>query len=341
MLANLLNEALCFDDVLLVPQYSEVESRSEVDLTATLSDDIVLTTPIVSANMDTITGKEMALAMMNAGAYGYVHRFMRDEDRLHLANAGFGMSIGVGEKEYQMACRMFFEGATNLCIDIAHGHSKAVIDQIERLKAEFQEDITICAGNVCTYAGTKALAKAGANIVKIGIGPGQVCSTRVVTGHGLPQLSAIAVCAQTKEEFPDLKLIADGGIRNSGDIVKALAAGADFIMSGSLFAGCPETPGDILTDESGVHFKQYRGMSSTEAQVARTDKSQAPRLAEGISTTVSLNKPAVLIVQDLHQGIQSGCTYSGARNLNELRRNAVFIKVTSTSLKESYPRPHG
>lgn len=335
----LLQEALCFDDVLLVPQYSDIISRSDVDTSTSLGNKelcIEMKIPVISANMDTITGGTMYSMMRAMGGYGIVHRFMSLKERMDVARQHHAaMSIGVGADELE-AAKLFVEECEvrHLCIDVAHGDHKSVYDQLYELRKLYDnKHVLITAGNVCTYDATKSLMEEGADIVKVGIGPGAVCSTRIVTGHGYPQLSAIAICAQV-----GVPIIADGGIRNSGDAVKALAAGAKAVMTGSLFAGCNETPGETIHTPEGS-FKQYRGMASTEAQENRPDKKQQPRLAEGVAFNVPAKGFAANVLHKLGQGIQGGFSYSGARTLDELHQKAQFVKVSANSLYESHPRP--
>jgi IMP dehydrogenase len=228
------------------------------------------------------------------------------------------------------------EGVLAVNIDIAHGHSQHMVDMIKRLT---KEGVNVIAGNVATYHGAKRLADAGAQVIKVGIGPGSLCTTRIVTGHGVPQLSAIEDVSRLALEY-SVSIIADGGIRNAGDCVKALAFGADMIMIGSLFAGTKESPGKPvqLTNEQGKYYwaKEYRGMASRAARnsVTETDSSYTP---EGESTFVRLKGPVKDIVDQLVGGMRSGLSYSGAHTLKQLRHTAEYVTITGNGMAESKP----
>lgn len=329
----LCQKALCFDDVLLLPQYSEITSRSQIDV-STWVGQTKLHIPIISANMDTVTDLIMWLAMREIGAFGYVHRFMSREHRINTAahHSHPPMSIGVGQGEVEIAKEMKDVGNKHLLVDVAHGHSREVIRTIEILR-EYAPLDDICAGNVVTAQAARDLYNAGANIIKVGVGPGKVCKTRVVTGHGYPQLSAVANVAREKE-YCKFHLIADGGIRNSGDIVKAFAAGADAVMLGSLLVGCSESCSPTIL---GTNKKEYRGMASEEAQKARSSEYRV-RAPEGISMIIDRTGSVKEVVGQLVEWIQSGCSYSGANNLRELYDTAEWLEVTGNSLIENNPR---
>lgn len=327
-------EYLTFDDVLLVPQYSELASRSEAN-TSTVLGALRLEVPILSANMDTITDFKMAEEMGLAGAAGVLHRYT-DADTIRkwvkdLVNStsrpNFVPAIpSVGVQDYDIPLAYSLRSYTeHICMDIAHGNSKRGVEMVKFLKKTGFK--TIIAGNVATSDGARRLIEAGANVIKVGIGPGSVCATRGVTGHGFPQLEAINdVAEMIARDYPGVHLIADGGLKSSGDIVKALAAGADAVMTGSLFAGSGSCP------RPGV----YRGMASQEAQGEFLHKSAvAP---EGITTYVLEKPTATHIVKSLAAGIRSGMSYSGARNLTELRENAVFVRVSSNVSVENGTR---
>jgi IMP dehydrogenase len=327
-----------FDDVLLVPQYSDIQSRSEVDISTELGKGVKLKLPIISANMDTITDFTMAKTMNENGGLGVLHRYISKEQTLDwLRRLDDDNSLplkyhfpSIGNKpEDREAALEYREFTDCICVDVAHGHSKETIATVKHLKNAGYANII--AGNVATSDGAYALFEAGANIIKIGIGPGSVCTTRIVTGHGVPQLSAINNVYKFKQQnyLKDMSIIADGGIKNSGDIVKALAFGADAVMIGGLFAGYQETPSCDL----GV----YRGMASKPAQVDFKGK-VSNNTAEGVSCYVAPKGSVVPFLEELAGGIRSGFSYSGARNLEQFRKKAVVCKVTSNVIIEN--RPH-
>jgi IMP dehydrogenase len=334
--------AYTFDDVLLVPKFSDIASRADVDLSTTIGK-MKLKLPIFSANMDTVTEFDMAQAMSIAGGAGVLHRFAsqkQQEKWLHaLDSCHIGpriISIGTDFQESDLDFMVLQYNVDAICIDIAHGHSQKMIDTIKKVRDLFCR-IDIIAGNVATGDAAMSLVDAGANIIKVGIGPGSVCSTRIVTGHGVPQLSAIMDVASYVPKH--VSIIADGGIRYPGDIVKALAAGADAVMLGSLLAGTTETPGQETIDEAGKPSKIYRGMASYEVQKEKR-KERTPRV-EGVSVRVPSSGPVSLILNSLKDGIASGFSYSGARNLSDLREKSEFVVVTQNGVKESVPHHTG
>jgi len=332
-----MKEMLSYDDVLLVPQYSEVESRTQVDIGSSLDENLHLKLPIISSPMDTITESKMALAIAEAGGIGIVHRYNEVEEQASIAaralyeneNIKIGAAIGMtGDFEIRaMALKAI--GVNVLCVDVAHGHHIMMERCLKTLKDRFGEEIHIMAGNVATPEGFEALSSWGADSVRVGIGGGSICSTRVISGHGVPTFQSILDCASTSS---DAKIIADGGIKTSGDIVKALAAGADFVIIGSLLAGTKETPGETFFSNSGKKYKVYRGMASANAQKNWRGKSSTP---EGISTTVPYKGDVDNILKNLVGGIRSGLSYSGVRSLHELRSKATFIRQSSAGQSES------
>lgn len=345
IMANLINSnALTFDDVLLVPQFSDISSRKDVNI-GTKMFGRKFDIPLVSANMDTVTESKMAGLMYDLGGVGFLHRYAKPEDvlvwikELVDANKYAIPSIGIKDDDFALAKTYMAHGAIGINIDIAHGDSQHMVNMVIRLAAA---GIPVVAGNVATYEAALRLAMAGAKVIKVGIGPGSMCTTRIVTGHGVPQLSAIEDCARVKQRFPDVAIIADGGVRNAGDCVKALAFGADMVMIGSMLAGTDETPGEVvqLTNEKGLyyHAKQYRGMASRAARgsVANIDNSYTP---EGESTFVRTKGPAGDVISQLVGGIRSGLSYSGAHNLEELTKTASYVIVSNNGVIES--RPHG
>ena len=331
-------EALAYDDVLLVPQYSNIESRSEVDIGNDLDNNIHLDLPIISSPMDTITEKDMARAIYEQGGLGIIHRYntIKEQSCLvvdALANGvcNIGAAVGVSDDFKGRARALFDAGAKVICIDVAHGHHVLVERAIKKLKDMFGDSIHIMAGNIATPEAFEDLAKWGANSIRCNVGGGSICSTRIQTGHGVPGLHTIFECATVKKD-ENVKIIADGGIKNSGDIVKALAAGADFVMLGSMLAGTEETPGPLFESSSGDRYKTYRGMASKEAQINWRGNFSSD---EGISTQVPYKGSVHTILTDIKNGIASGLSYSGARNIEELQAWSCFIKQTGAGQHES------
>lgn len=336
------SRGITFDDVLLVPGYNGIRSRQAVNTEVSMGN-LRLQIPIISANMDTVTGFAMASEMSRLGGMGIIHRFMSIEDNvkefLLAKNQGapVGVSIGVSEEGMQRAEALIHAGAQVICVDVAHGHSKMMNQTIRRLKEKYKDNICIIAGNVATYAGADYLAAAGADIIKVGIGPGSVCTTRIKTGFGVPQLSAIFDCKKV-----DRPLIADGGIRFPGDAVKALAAGASCVMLGGMLAGTDETPGEQHEigrhpDGSARYVKVFRGMASKEAQEDFMGAMADWKTAEGVSLEVPVKGPVMRIISDMMGGLRSGMTYCGALTLKELQRKAQFIEVSRAAGEESQP----
>jgi IMP dehydrogenase len=319
-----LTDGLTFDDVLLVPQFSDIQSRTQVDISTQIGS-IELKVPIISANMDTITDDIMAMTMAVNGGLGILHRYVTAENmvqwlkNIKLLNHVAVPSVGVQANDLVNA-EKYREFTNSICVDIAHGDSVSMCATVAGLHQMGYQNII--AGNIVTADAAERLVQAGANILKVGVGPGSVCTTRIVTGHGYPQLSAIEEVAKVTNAW----IIADGGIRSSGDIVKALAVGADAVMVGGLFAGCHETP------NKGT----YRGMASAEAQVDFKGK-VSNNAAEGVAIAVDPKGYVGDVINELVGGIRSGFSYSGARTLKEFRSKAKFVKMTGNGLTESHP----
>lgn len=320
---------ITYDDILLIPNYSEVLSRQDVDLSTRVTRNYRIGLPILSANMDTITEYDMANVLSGFGALGIVHRFCSiDEEagiveRLRLEeNPIRAASIGVTGENKERLKALIDAGVQIICIDIAHGHHKLTADTINMCK---KFNVDIIAGNIATTAAAKFLCENGADAVKVGIGPGSMCTTRINTGFGVPQVTAIEdVCSVAKEY--DTPVIADGGIQNSGDVAKALAVGADSVMIGALFAGCKETPGTIHKEGNFPNYhlyKRYRGSASLESkQIRNNDK----RNVEGISTTIDYKGPAKYVIQNIEDGLRSAFSYAGAMNINEFHKKVTYIQ---------------
>lgn len=340
----MIQTALTFDDVLLVPQMSNITSRSEVDLSSKLDKDITLCLPVISAPMDTVTEVDMAVTISKHGGLGIIHRYNSIEEQGKLVKQAkeggakyVGAAVGSTGDFFERALELFKYGVDVICVDVAHGHHenvKLALDKLQVLKDNAVGSVHLMAGNVATGEAFQALSDWGADSVKVGIGGGSICSTRLQTGFGVPNLAALFDCRNT-QAYKDgkAKLIIDGGIKNSGDMVKAFAAGAHFVMCGSLLAGTDESPGETFVDGNGVKMKNYRGMASREAQTDWRGRSSAP---EGISTFIKHKGSVEPILEDIRGNIQSGFSYAGARNFQELVKNAQFIQQTSAGAAESF-----
>jgi IMP dehydrogenase len=331
-----MKRALTYNDVLLIPQYSDIKSRSEVDISNSLGD-LKLDSPIISSPMDTVTETAMAIAMHKAGGLGIIHRYGSIETQAELAfntlvagECGVGAAVGVTENYLDRSTALYDAGVRILCVDVAHGHHALMRAALGELRDVFGDTVHLMAGNVATREGYEALVDWGADSVRCNIGGGSICSTRIQTGHGVPGLQTIFDCASSDRDAP---IIADGGIRNSGDIVKAIAAGADFVMVGSLLAGTDEAPGLVVTSKRGKNYKVYRGMASRDAQ--RDWRGRLTSAPEGVSTTVPYKGSVDIILQDLNMGIRSGFSYSGARSVIEFQTKAKFVQQTNASQVES------
>jgi IMP dehydrogenase len=334
-------ETVCFDDVLLLPQKSDINSREEISLTTSLAKN-KFDLPIISSPMDTVTESQMALTMFRRGGLGIVHRYNSKKEQCEIIREikstleeenspgvrNIAAAIGTSTAAIDRATALVQSGARILCVDVAHGHHSLVERTIKDLKDSFGPKVTIIAGNVATAAGYEDLSNWGADAVRLGIGGGSICSTRIQTGHGLPTLQSVFDC----RDISDTAIIADGGIKTAGDIVKALAAGADMVMLGSMLAGTNETPGQVFRSNSNKTYKVYRGMASPEAQIAWRGHA---RSLEGISTTVPHKGAAENILQTIERNIKSGLSYTGAYNLQELRSKSRFVRQSSSGLAES------
>jgi IMP dehydrogenase len=350
---------LTFDDVLLVPQYSEI-LPGDASVASRFSRHIEVSTPLVSAAMDTVTEDRMAVAMALEGGIGVIHRNQAPErqaeqvaavkaapipadassagldgkGRLHVAAA-----VGVGQDSIARAEMLVRAGVDALVVDTAHGHTRNVIEALRRYRASYGEAIDLVAGNVATAEGTAALIEAGADGVKVGIGPGSICTTRIVAGVGVPQLTAIMQCSSVARPA-GVPIIADGGIRYSGDIVKALAAGADSVMLGRLLAVAEESPGEAERVEGRV-VKEYRGMGSLGAMSAGSDRypqiDRRKLVPEGVEARLSVEGPLSGILYQLIGGTRAGMTYCGAGSIADLRARAQFVQITNSGQIESHP----
>ena len=330
--------SLSFDDVILVPQYSDIRSRSEIDMSVKLTDDLVLTLPIISSPMNTVTETNMANAIHRLGGLGVLHRYNTIEYQSKLLSyvevqEKRAAAIGVTGDYQERLAALVSQGLRIVCLDIAHGDHILMEEAIQWVKSTFPQ-LYIIAGNVATAAGFERLSRAGANAIRVSIGSGSICTTRIQTGHGRPTLEAIIQIAKYKEETGDTALIvADGGIKNAGDIVKCLAAGADLVMLGSLLAGTYESPGRVVKTAQGS-FKRYAGMASKEAQLKGRGHYNS---TEGIATMVKFKGNVAFTIADLQKNIASGMSYSGARTIKELQELAIFQIQSMASHIEGMP----
>ena len=326
---------LTFDDVLIVPAKSDVRSRRTPLLKTQLTKKIQIDVPFISANMDTVTESEMAIALGRLGGLGIIHRFMPIDQQVQethkIKESGLiniAASVGVSDDFKERSAALVKAGANILTIDIAHGHSVAMMETLKYLKDSFPQ-VEIIAGNVATPEGASDLIEAGADAIKVGIGPGSMCTTRIITGCGVPQLTAIAMCQEVASKS-NTPLIADGGVRTSGDAMKALAAGASTVMLGSLLAGTIESPGEIKKG-----YKLYRGMASKSAQVSWRGELPEGMAPEGESTFVPCKGHVKDVIHELCGGLRSGMSYINAISILEIHDKANFIEMTSTGLRES------
>ncbi len=335
--------SLTYDDVLLMPQYSDIKSRQEIEVDTVLggrySRPIHLKLPIISSPMDTVTEAKMANVMNRSGGLGIIHRYCTVDKQARMVrkiDAGMkAAAIGVTGDFHDRARALVAMGAGILCVDVAHGHHIKVKKTIAELRKMFKDNIHIMTGNVATPQAFVDLSDWGADSVRVGIGGGSVCSTRIVTGHGMPNFSAIMACAHSDGKAA---IIADGGIRNSGDMVKAFAAGADAVMVGSLLAGTHEAPGEWVEDPTGQRCKKIRGMASSEAQSQWRGWTS---VAEGVSRCIPDKGPVKGVVKQLSNGIKSGLSYSGCLDLSIFPAKAEFVMQTSLGMGESVPHLKG
>ena len=338
---RIMQEGITFDDVLLVPAYSEVLPR-EVSLKGRFSRHIALDSPFASAAMDTVTEGRMAAAMARKGGIGVIHKNMtaerQAEEVASVKVQGLKVAAGVGITPdiLDRVKALAQAGVDAIVLDSAHGHSKGVVDALKAVKAAFPA-LDVVVGNIATAAAAKDLIAAGADGLKVGIGPGSICTTRIVAGVGMPQLTAIADVAEVSGDIP---VIADGGLRYSGDVVKALAAGASCVMCGSMFAGTDEAPGEVV-EVDGVKMKGYRGMGSIDAMQAGSadryfQKGAKKLVPEGVVARVPYKGSVEDVIFQLEGGLRSGMGYCGAKDLDALHK-AQFVKISPATVKENHP----
>ena len=345
MIMDPIKEALTFDDVTMAPKYSEV-MPSDVNTDTKLSTNLILKIPLLSSAMDTVTESKMAIVMAKAGGIGVIHRNLdikkqiQEIKKVKKLKLKVGAAVGAGPLEIKRAEAIIKEGVDLIVVDTAHGHSRKVAEIIKTIKKK-NKKITLCAGNIATKDAAKFLIKLGVDIIKVGIGPGSICTTRLVAGIGVPQLSAIIEVMKGVKKTK-VKIISDGGIKYSGDIAKALSAGADAVMIGSLFAGSKETPGKLIK-KNGKLFKSFRGMGSVGAmnkgsadryfQIKQKDASKY--VPEGVEGFVKYKGSVEKIIYKLIGGLKSSMGYLGAKKIPVLKIKPNFVKITKAGFYES------
>ncbi len=340
-----IKEALTFDDVLLLPRFSNV-LPSETDISVNLTRDIRLKVPFLSSAMDTVTEAPMALAMAKSGGMGIIHRNLniklQNKEVIKVKNKRLlvGAAVGTSTEDIKRAKILSDSGVDLIVIDTAHGHSEKVLKILSRIRKN-NRSTPICVGNIATGEAAKRLYNEGANIIKVGIGPGSICTTRMVAGIGVPQITAIMEVSKALKG-KKIKIISDGGIKFSGDIAKALAAGADAIMMGSIFAGTDESPGKKFKIKNKF-FKKYRGMGSIGAMSAGSSnryfqknyRDKSKFVPEGVDGRVEYKGSVSKIIYQLRGGLRSSMGYIGAKKLADIKKNAKFIKITKAGFYES------
>ena len=329
---------LTYDDVNIIPKYSELESRGDVDLTTRLTKNVELRIPIVSSPMDTVTEFEMAWAISHLGGIGFIHRFMDIERQSELvASLGdlkVGAAVGVTGDYLERARELVWNGCNVILIDVAHGHHKLVGEAIEEIKKDIS-DIEVVAGCIATSEAAKQLCEWGVDGLRVGVGNGSLCETRIRTGVGLPSVTALLDVCSIADGY-DVPVIADGGIRNVGDVCKGLGCGADTIMVGSLLSGTKESPGSIEKKGQWPNeqlFKKYRGSASLDSKSDRGENKNV----EGNHKVIPYKGKVKRIIGDIEDGIRSSCSYVGASNLEEYRSLVEFVKVTRAGQVEAQP----
>lgn len=359
---------LTFDDILLLPNYADF-ARNDIDISVNLTQKIKLDIPLISSPMDTVTESNLAIALAKLGGIGIIHRNLKINDQAdHVArvkrqNLLVGAAIGASSGFEERAEALIKAGVDIIIIDSAHGYAKPVIETTKYIKQKFP-NVQLISGSVATYDGAKALIAAGADALRVGMGPGAICTTRVVSGMGVPQITALIETTKAALE-KGIPVIADGGIKYSGDMVKALAVGASAVMMGSFFASTLESPGKVVElkaeevparfksilkqDVHSYHFKEYRGMGSIGAmekgaEIKSEDEFHGKSyykdrvlVAEGVEGLVPVRGSVKDIIDQAIGGIKSGMYYLGSRNIAELQEKSRFIQITQASLTESHP----
>jgi len=341
-----IKEALTFDDVTLMPKYSEV-LPSEVDTSIKLTQFLKLRVPLLSSAMDTVTESKMAIAIAKAGGLGIIHRNFKINEQIQEIRKVkkrkllVGAAVGAGPKEFKRAELVLKENINMIVVDTAHGHTKKVSEIVRFIKKKKSKRTALCAGNIATPEAAKFLLKLGVDVIKVGIGPGSICTTRLVAGIGVPQLSAI-LTVRNGIKNKNVKIISDGGIKYSGDLAKAFAAGADAVMIGSLFAGTDEAPGKLIK-RNGKLFKSFRGMGSVGAMnkgsadryFQSKQKNSSKYVPEGVEGLAKYKGKVDNIIYKLVGGLRSSMGYLGSKQIKYLRKKPQFVKITKAGFYES------
>ena len=339
-MARIFSKGYTFDDVLIVPKYNKVPSRKEVNFRTQVTKNHFLDMPLIAANMDTICESQMAIVFGRLGGLGVIHRFLSIEEQVSevhkVKSCGLLAAAAIGLKDYEERVRALDSIQVDIVVlDVAHGHSKRVGKVLDWIKQNYPR-IDVMVGNIATKDSAEYFFNKGADAIKVGVGPGSLCTTRIMTGAGVPQLTAIMdVYEVTQGRIP---ICADGGIKVPGDMSKAIGAGANTVMIGSIVAGSLETPGEII-EVNGEKFKEYRGMSSYDATIKRFEldgrKKDELISIEGEKTLIKVNGPVETILKRFLGGLASGMTYIGADTIDKLRGKADFIEISSAGRFES------
>lgn len=353
-----MKRGLTYDDILLVPKYSEVKSRRTINTNTLVSRRYGVLRPFVASCMDTVCEYKMAIKMVELGGVGCIHRFMTvdeqceqvskvveyinnnhmyehwgvmyDDWHSEIKQIPVMAAIGVNDVDIERAVRLVLSGVNIILIDVAHGHHINVKNMIHKLRETLPTSVDIIAGNISTRESAEDLCEWGADGLRVGIGGGSLCTTRIQTGHGVPNVTSIIDCV----EGSSVPVMADGGIRNSGDIAKALSVGADCVMLGSLLAGTKESPGNIVEKSDGSLYKRYRGSASLETKSAHK---QSTKHVEGESTMIPFKGSVEYILDKLTDGLKSALSYSGSKDIKEFHWKSEVMEITPSGMAESKP----
>ena len=339
-MARIIGKGYSFDDVLIVPKYNKVPSRKDVNFKTRVTKNYSIDIPIIAANMDTVCESQMAIAIGRLGGLGVIHRFLTIEEQVReieaVKNNNLLAAAAIGVKDYEERAKALVEAGVNIFVlDVAHGHAKRTDIVLDFLKANYP-NVDVMIGNIATKDAAEHFINKGADGLKVGIGPGSMCTTRIMSGAGVPQITAVMDAYEASQGR--IPVCADGGIKYPGDLTKAIGAGADTIMIGSLFAGTLETPGEVI-EKDGKKFKEYRGMASYAATIKKMalDGQKVDEVVhvEGEMTLMPYIGEVEAIIKKLLGGLASGMTYVGAQNIEALKGKADFIEITTAGLKES------